>query len=343
MLLVPVSKLYGAIVGLRNWCYDMKFIRSVKVGVPVISVGNMTAGGTGKTPFVEYLIRSFLKQHKTVGVVSRGYERTSKGMVVVSDGTSLLSDQRAAGDEPYQMARKFRQAVVIVDERRSRGAQAAIDKYAVEVIILDDGYQHRALFRDLDIVMIDGTRPLADIRLLPAGLRREPMIGLRRAHLVGLSGRSVRQEVLAQLRTQTSAPIFSLAAKGVVFKGVFDGSERELTEMTEISCTAFCGIGNPEAFRTLLDDIGLKIKHFIAFDDHHRYTPKNVTAVMRIFDGAAGQCLVTTEKDAVRLRSEPENSGLRRAPFYYLEIEATVSAGADVLRGSIDALFRKAS
>ena len=181
---LPFSWLYGAVISLRNLFYDTGIFRIEEIDVPIISVGNLSTGGTGKTPFVEFLLRYLLGKDKIVAVLSRGYGRKTRGTVVIDQSTLAHCTAESVGDEPYQIARKFPGAIVIVDESRVRGARIAKEKYRVDAIILDDGFQHRALKRNLDIVMIDGKNPITEMAMLPAGLRREPLVALRRADLL---------------------------------------------------------------------------------------------------------------------------------------------------------------
>jgi len=193
-VLLPLSWLYGLVVRLRNRLFDSRVLKSAAADVPVISVGNLTAGGTGKTPLVEYIAGHFLTQGRKVGIVSRGYGRASRGVVVVSDGSSLRADARAGGDEPVQMARKYPAAAVVVGEKRVEAARCAIELGA-EVLLLDDAFQHRYLRRDVDILVLDSRKDIREEPLLPSGLRREPLSSLRRADLVVMSriaSRSVR-------------------------------------------------------------------------------------------------------------------------------------------------------
>ncbi len=181
-LLVPFSRVYGAIVAARNFFYDRGLFTITAVGTPVISVGNITAGGTGKTPLVEYIVRTILDSGARPAVLSRGYRRTTTGTVTVSDGVKVLADADRAGDEPAQIARKFPGCVVVVDEDRVRGARFLESAFHPDVIVLDDGFQHRALRRDLDIVVVaDGA---GGSGLLPSGDGREPESSLRRADIV---------------------------------------------------------------------------------------------------------------------------------------------------------------
>ncbi|MBM2840054.1 MAG: tetraacyldisaccharide 4'-kinase, partial [Bacteroidetes bacterium] len=186
-LLIPFSWLYGFIIYCRNKAFDWKLLDSVEVGVPVISVGNLTMGGTGKTPLVEYIVKLCLAKGRKVAVVSRGYKRESGGVVVVSDGKSLLANAAQAGDEPVQIAKKFPGAIVIVGERRVDAARMAIDEFGVNAIVLDDGFQHRFLRRDLDILVLDARKDLSRIPMIPAGERREPLASIKRANVVAFS------------------------------------------------------------------------------------------------------------------------------------------------------------
>ncbi len=185
--LLPFSWLYGLAVTVRNLAYDKGWFRQETAGVPVVSVGNITAGGTGKTPLVEYLVRHLVASGKHPAILSRGYRRRSRGVVVVSDGKSMRSDAAMGGDEPVQMARKLATVPVVVAERRIAAARVAVRDFHADVLVLDDGFQHRSLKRDLNILIMDSRRDLVREPLLPVGLRREPLAAVRRANLVVLS------------------------------------------------------------------------------------------------------------------------------------------------------------
>lgn len=315
----------------------MHILSSRKFPVPVISVGNMTVGGTGKTPFVEYLVRECLKSGKKVAVISRGYKRTTKGTVIVSDGVSILADAHTAGDEAFQIAKKFPKIVVIVDERRPRGAAIAIDRYGVEVILLDDGFQHRAISRDLDIVMVNPGVPLAEIRMLPAGLRREPLRGIRRGNCI------VTMESLGERNNNSFSTIPKLIGRYSAAKFVRISGRIELPLHTMLGkqCTAICGIGNPLTFRTMLQQLGLKIDHFITYPDHHLYTKKDLESLLVIMKGNPESILITTEKDAVKFQQLQPGDSARE--WYYLEIETQVVEGEDLLLGELHRLLQRAA
>ena len=184
ILLYPFSILYGFIIVIRNLFFDIGIFKTRKVNVPVISIGNITAGGTGKTPIVEYLTQYFLEQNHKVAVISRGYKRKTKGTVVVSDGKLLIYNASECGDEPLQIASKFPEAIIIVDENRYRAAKLAEEKFKCDIILMDDGFQHRNLHRDFDVVVIDVTKPPNKEGLLPSGFKREPLSSLKRADAI---------------------------------------------------------------------------------------------------------------------------------------------------------------
>ncbi|MDT8323182.1 MAG: tetraacyldisaccharide 4'-kinase, partial [Bacteroidota bacterium] len=176
-----ISSLYAIAMQLRNAAYDRGVLRAQDAGVPVISVGNITAGGTGKTPVVEALLVRLLAAGRRPAMVTRGYRRESRGLLVVSDGAGMLRDVRESGDEPYQVAAKFPRVPVIADEKRIRGCRHAVQRFDAEILLLDDGFQHRAVARDCDIVVVDAQIGLDGLRMLPSGRLREPLRNLARA------------------------------------------------------------------------------------------------------------------------------------------------------------------
>lgn len=295
-LLAPLSWLYGAAVAVRNACYDRGILGSTPVGTPVISVGNIAAGGTGKTPVVEAVVGVLLGAGLKPAVLSRGYRRTTRGTLAVSDGTTLLADADASGDEPAQIARKFRGCAVAVDEDRVRGAKFLEARYRPDAIVLDDGFQHRSLARDLDIVVLSGRTPA----LLPAGNGREPERSLRRAGLIVLNGdgtvlpRAAAATPHVRMRYDVTRFVRRAVASG-------DGTEIDATEVARGGFVAFCGIGNPGAFRSTLAGRGLAPAAFIAFPDHRRYDAADLGAIASAARRAGAAYVLTTEKDAARL------------------------------------------
>ncbi len=183
-LLFPLTGLYGLAIEIRNLLYDKRCIKTSKFDIPVISVGNLTVGGTGKTPFVIYLAQYLKESSLSVGIVSRGYGRKTKGTVIVHDGKSILSSHDESGDEPWLIASALKSVPVIVDEDRTQGIQTLIDKFPVDVVLLDDAFQHRRAGRDLDILLINSRESSGNYHLLPGGKLREPLRQSRRASLI---------------------------------------------------------------------------------------------------------------------------------------------------------------
>ena len=336
LFLLPVSWLYGAIVGIRNACYDLQMARTVHVAVPVISVGNITVGGTGKTPFVEYLM-TFLQQ-KRIALVSRGYKRTSRGTVIVSNGKERTAGVDAAGDEPFQIARKFPLAAVIVDERKARGARFAVEQFHPDVILVDDGFQHRSLGRTLDIVMLDGRLPLKETALLPLGRRREQLSSLRRADAVVISGTTGVSGDRSDVREYSDAPQFRIRFKPVSLCNIVTGEKIAVESVSGKSVVAFCGVGNPVSFRQTLDEVGVKVASWMTFPDHYRYSESDLEILRSERENLKADFIVTTEKDAVRLLPLSSMQAVTAPLFYYIDIEVVVAGG----EAELQALIRSA-
>jgi len=295
---VPLAGLYRVAVGWRNRRYDRPGA-SERAGIPVISVGNLTVGGTGKTPLVAWLTRHLLGLGRRPAVVSRGYGgRAGRGPLLVSRGEGPLRPASDCGDEPWLLARTLAGALVVVGVDRVAGAQLA-RREGADVVLLDDGFQHRRLARDLDIVLLDADDPFGGGRLLPAGLLREPPDSLRRADLI-LVTRDPTPELLRSIQAETrrhnvAAPLLRAGHRTV---GFFDGAGRPLPGPAR--AVGFCGIGNPDRFRADLEASGLELVGFVPFSDHHVYSTAELSDLARrARDGDAD--LVTTEKDLARL------------------------------------------
>jgi tetraacyldisaccharide 4'-kinase len=342
-LLLPLVPLYGAGVAIRNWFFDIGLLHSQKVGVPVISVGNLSAGGSGKTPFVELLSKRLMLAGRKVAIVSRGYKRESSGMLVVSNGAVQCAEASLAGDEPAQMAAKLLGVVVIVDERRARGAAYAIEKFGADVIILDDGFQHRYLKRDLDVLVL----PVDEVEepgwLLPAGDRREPIASIRRASLIAITRcESIEQfrKAKAVIRKTTGQPVIGLTTKVSALRRASSRFSIDLGGIRGKTVVAFSGIGNPESFSRTLNGLGVEVKEHVVFPDHHKYRQSDLRNLEHLMAETRSDFCVTTEKDVARL-SSPKNetqSFLEKTPVFFVEIEQSVIAGETELIERIDKL-----
>jgi tetraacyldisaccharide 4'-kinase len=289
---------YSAAVRMRNRFWDRPHAAH-RAELPVISVGNLTVGGTGKTPVVAWLCTHLLERGRRPAVVTRGYGgEAGRGPVDVSAGDGPLAGPEIAGDEPFMLARSIPGLVVVAGSDRVSGATRARELGA-DVVVLDDGFQHRRLARDLDIVLVDSAGPFGNGRLLPSGILREPISSLGRAGIVVItrcraeSDTAGIEEVIR--RHSRSVPV---VRAGIGGGGFVDIEGRSVSVPRR--AVAFCGIGNPGSFRELLERSGVEVAEFRPFRDHHPYRVEEIEA-LRSAAGRLGASLVTTEKDLARL------------------------------------------
>ncbi len=328
--------MYGAGVALRNRLFDVGILPSERIEAPVISVGNILVGGVGKTPVVEMLARKLTAKGRKVAIVSRGYKRTSSGYLVVSNGNQRCANAPEAGDEPAQLADKLTGVVVIVDEKKVRGAAHAVKDFKSEVVILDDGFQHRYLKRDLDIVVLSADELIAGSWLLPVGRRREPLNSLRRAHLLVVSrcrDRAHFESATHALRRWADKPAIGIQMQATSLREAATKVEKELSKLKHATAVAFSGIGLPDSFEETLRSLQIKIQTHVAFQDHHRYELSDLHRVGQKFENEHADFLLTTEKDVLRLQGERELADwfFRRYPVHYVEIQPRVFAGEEEL------------
>jgi len=296
ILLWPIAVLYGAVVRFRNFCYDRGILKSYAVGCKVICVGNITVGGTGKTPMVQFIVNTLLSLGKRVAIVSRGYGRSTSGGLLVSDGEKILHPASEAGDEPCLLARSCKGAIVAVDKDRVRMAREIVKSFSPDVIVLDDAFQHRRIKRDLDVVMIRSGKAFGNGFLLPAGPLREPVSGLRRAQLIML--RKSNDEGM-RISPQENIPVFNFDYQTFNLSN-YDGPVSML-ELQGARVFAFSGIANPANFRKTLDALKLNILDHRAFHDHHHYTASDIKHLLASRERLEAQYIITTEKDWVKL------------------------------------------
>jgi tetraacyldisaccharide 4'-kinase len=304
--LTPLSGLYRLIVARRSAWYERRVFRQHRVSVPVISVGNITVGGTGKTPLVEWIARTLAAEGHRPCIVTRGYRRNTKGRIVASNGIEISARLHEAGDEAFMLAESLKsKAAVICDADRVAGAKWAIDNLECNVIILDDAFQHRRIARDLDIVTIDATNPWGNGKLLPAGTLREPLAALSRADCLVITRANAGVQIAAlraELRRFNSkAPILTSETKLRETRPLTSDVSAS-TDLKAHSNAAFCAIGNPQSFFGLLTDEGFHLKYQRAFRDHHRYDQSDLNRFEDAARGAGAEYLLTTAKDAVKVR-----------------------------------------
>jgi tetraacyldisaccharide 4'-kinase len=299
--LALASTLYRQLAILRYQYYQRGLFSSRKLPIPVISVGNLTVGGTGKTPATLYLARLFQSQGKRVVVLSRGYKGSASQKVnIVSDGEQILLSPNEAGDEPFLLAEKLPGIPVLTGKDRGLLGEYAQRELAAEVVILDDGFQHLKLQRDLDIVLVDGKNPLGNGFLLPRGTLREPPEQLARAHLFLVTQLDTKKdgeavERLIRLHNR-SAPVFFAQYAPVTLEGVQKGEMLPLEYLRGKEVVALAGVARPESFLQLLIQLGAHVVRTLLYPDHHRYQPQDLNKSEKDL------VIVTTEKDAVKLR-----------------------------------------
>jgi len=312
--LVPVSFLYGGLVRLRRVLFSIGMARSRKLPVRVISVGNLTLGGTGKTPVVIDIAGMFLKHHGCPVVLSRGYGRNNESeIIIVSDGSTVLVDSRSGGDEPVLIATKLSTVPVVAGSDRCRAGLLALRKFNPNIVILDDGFQHLRLRRDIDIVLIDAADPFGkQERLFPAGILREPVSALKRAdivlitradHAVDLTG------LTARIRKHCTAPIFTSKMVPADLIDIRSNDLKPLSALRGTAVAAFSGIARPASFLGMLRSLGAEIRSEIVFPDHHEYQKTDLAHIFQQAADSRVSMIVTTEKDAIRLKTAP-NEGV---------------------------------
>jgi len=336
--LLPFAWGFGAVTGLRNRCFDWGLMRERGAGVPVISVGNIVAGGTGKTPFVEYLAKILIEKGLKLAMVSRGYGRRSRGVAIVSDGAGAIVSAHHGGDEPVQVARRFPRLAVVVGEDRVAAARCAVEELRAEVILLDDGYQHRALRRECDILLLDARTNIAREPMLPAGYRREPLGGMRRADLIVFTRVDPAAEGVPWepvLRRWYGGP---LAVSRIATEGFYRASDGQRASLQGTSCFAFSGIADHAGFVAGLGALGIRIAGEHGYADHHRYSQADLDHLARAFERSGAEMLLTTEKDLMRLTADEElrHRACEVLPLVYSRIELQLIRGEEELLGMID-------
>jgi tetraacyldisaccharide 4'-kinase len=309
-LLWPLSVLYGVIVRVKVWLYANKWFKQKRLNARVISVGNLTVGGTGKTPMVIWLAEKFLAEGKRVAILSRGYRG--------ANGT---------GDEIELMKFRLQGRVSFgVGKNRFAAGRRLESQQPIDVFLLDDGFQHLQLARDLDILLMDVSRPLAGESLLPAGRLREPVTAMSRANLIIFTRAEAESGTIDAIGKLKQFPVFAASTRLLGFRH-FSGEVTPLSA-SEIGAGpffAFCGLGNPDAFFRDLGSWGLAICGQAIFPDHHRYTQRDILAVKQAAKQAGASELVTTEKDAQNLAGI--NFG--ETPLYVAVIDLVVTPEAD--------------
>lgn len=299
VLLLP-SCVYGLVMWLRAWCYRRGVCKARRLPRPVISVGNLTVGGTGKTPVTAWIALQLLEQGLKVAVLSRGYGGSLEGQVaVVADGRKLLLTPDQCGDEPYLLASTIPGLMVVIGSDRYRAGQLAIERLSPDVILLDDGYQHMRLHRDLNILLMDCRRPLGNGRVLPAGPLREPASARQRANVVVYT-RCAAADAPAAFDHQL--PQCFARHRIASFHRLSDDAELRPEQLQVGKVAAFAGIADPQGFFDGLRQRGIELSATLVLADHEAYGATTQTQVEALLQQTTAEWLLTTEKDGVKLR-----------------------------------------
>ena len=323
-VLFPLAMLFWGILFWRNLFYTFGFFVSRKLPTKVISIGNITTGGTGKTPAVIYLANILIKRGKRVAVLSRGYGRKTAGTQLVTDGNTPALDWRNFGDEPTLISKALSGVPVVVDEKRHRGGMFLVDRFNPDVIIMDDAFQHRAIERDVDIVLINSQDQRSDHKLLPYGFLREPWIHLKRAHAIIFTKTNLMKPApfLRSMARKSRVPRF----RSVLLCGPLVSPEGEHKEiLKENSALALSAVGDHGGFMRTLNSAGLNVVEELVFRDHHDYTQEDVELTQKHLLKSGAEYVVTTEKDMVKL----DQLDLSRIEIYSIGIEFKLSKKAE--------------
>ncbi len=348
-VLFVASRFYRMAIQFRIWLYDKRVIRNHAIGCQVVSIGNLSCGGTGKTPVVEVFAKSLSRQGRKVAILSRGYrsreqrswwqklrakfsarKREVLPPRVVSNGRDLLLQSDAAGDEPYMLASNLKNVAVLVDKDRVNAGLYAIDEYATDTLILDDGFQYLRLKAHVNIMLVDSTAPFGNHHVLPRGILREPVKNIRRADYIFLTksngGNHLRHLKTFLRRHNRRAEIIECCHKPLYLERVFQRGERSpLGELKTRRVAAISAIARPESFEAFLTGFGAEIVHTARYADHHRYTEQQILDFVNEAKAAGAEMIVTTEKDAVRIPRMVRED----IPFYFLRVEIDILSGRE--------------
>jgi tetraacyldisaccharide 4'-kinase len=343
-ILYVLSLVFERMVQLRLYLYRKRIFRERALGCLVVSIGNLTVGGTGKTPVVEKVARALQSGGRRVAILSRGYksiprkrhwwDRLRRKDIdpprVVSDGKALLLDSLTAGDEPYMLAHNLNDVIVLVDKDRVKSGRFAIDKWKVDTLLLDDGLQYLHLTHRLDIVLVDRQAPFGNEFLLPRGTLREPPRNLRRASYIFITKNTGESnDVLIQRirRYNRTAEIIECAHKPLYLQNIWTGERLPLERLRGTYIGSICGIAAPESFEGALKALGAHVDLAKRYIDHHYYTEAELKNFIARCVRRDLEMIVTTEKDAVRMPRFPEPEP--KVPIYFMRVEIEILSGRE--------------
>ncbi|MEC8333599.1 MAG: tetraacyldisaccharide 4'-kinase [Verrucomicrobiota bacterium] len=350
-----LSFLFGGIVQLRTYLYEHRILRNKPLGCLVVVVGNLTVGGTGKTPVVEKFARTLSERGRKVAILSRGYKSKNEPLIhklwrnlthgdedppkIVSDGNEVLLDSDVAGDEPFMLARNLPGVVVLCDKNRVKSGSFAIRNFGCDTLILDDGFQYLPLKGRLNLLLIDKTNPFGNQHLLPRGILREPIKHISRASYIFLTkSNGERDDALIETIREYNprAEMIECAHKPQYLQSIASAERLPLDALKGASIATFSGIASPESFENMLREFGAEVRFNQRFLDHHRFTRYEIKRLYRRTSEFELDMIVTTEKDAVRLFLEIEPP----VPVYYLRLEIDILSGEEDFEGAAERICR---
>jgi tetraacyldisaccharide 4'-kinase len=322
-LLIPLSYLYCLAVKMRNFLYDRKFLKSYVSTVKIISVGNISAGGSGKTPLVIYIASGLMSEGFKIALLSRGYKRKSKGITVVYDGKNICADINNSGDEAYMTVKSLLENYSgfysLVAENRIEGVKYIEKNFNADFIILDDAFQHRKIHRNRDILVIDANdfinRKFYYKYLLPAGNLREPLMCIKRASVIVQNDKISPAQTLPEL-SGFHLPIFHSSYS---VNGIFNHQNKK-TEIKNKNVLAFSGVANPDSFLALIKNEGGITYKSVTFPDHKKYSQSDLDKIIRVY--RKDSVIITTEKDFVKIAEF--DRFVNDYPVYYLKINMQI-------------------
>jgi len=350
VFLQGLSYLFNGVTQLRLWLYRKRIIHDTPLGCLVVVVGNLTVGGTGKTPVVEKFARALHDRGRKVAILSRGYKSKAPPLWkkwwyrfthteeapprVVSDGVTVLLDSEVAGDEPFMLSKNLPGVVVLVDKDRVKAGAYAIKHFGCDTLVLDDGFQYLPLKGRLNLLLVDKTNPFGNGFVLPRGILREPVKHLKRASYVFLTKSNGRrdEELEAVIkRFNPGVEIIECAHKPQYLQRVGSSERRPLEDMKGKRVGAFSGIATPESFERFLHEGGAQLVHVGRFMDHYRFNREDLVEEYDAAQHAGAEFIVTTEKDAVRIPADIDCP----LPLYYLRLEIEILRGADDFQDAV--------
>ncbi len=342
-LLFPFSIIYSIIIWVRNKLYDKKIFRSLKIeNCKLISVGNISVGGTGKTPVIKFLATYLRRMGFKVAILSRGYRRKSSDTVIVADGKQILAALEDSGDESYLLAQQLNDIPIVVEVDRYKGAQIIQKKFQPEIILLDDGFQHRRLHRDFDIVLVDASVGFGRGLLMPVGFLREPVRSLNRADLIWFTRVDQSQKLVSlieQVRRYSLSPLITSEHRAIDIVKANTKNRFHLSFLNKKRVMLFSGIANPVSFEKTVNNLGGDVINHFIFSDHYQYRQTDISRIIDKAREVDAEIILTTEKDFVRIAGLIGNI----TNIYYLTIEIQIYTSLEVLKSLLTRLLLMSS